>query len=91
MDSNNELSQDAILEPLKLTEVAGTSTQPAQILHCLFCDFTAARDDEKIFLQHLYMEHRTVISDVNEIKDLSRYLIFWKKEFEGKENDCRNC
>lgn len=85
MNQDHEISNDAILEPLQLTETTELclgNVKSQEILSCMFCDFST-RDEEKLILHHLYMEHRTVISDVNEIKDLSHYLNYWKHEFEG--------
>ncbi|KAH8384756.1 hypothetical protein KR093_007520 [Drosophila rubida] len=53
---------------------------------CLKCDkvfiFPADRDD---CLAHLYLEHRLVIADVDEIALLEEYLQYWEKEFQAHE------
>lgn len=89
MSDKENMSKDSILETLELA----TSSQNNQeipktqnlILPCLFCEFNIDKDkqDESEILQHLYREHRIIISDVNDIKNLRTYLEFWKKEFEG--------
>lgn len=59
------------------------STEPANI-QCLQCNcvyqFPADKDD---YLAHLFLEHRLVIADVEDIPLLEDYLIFWLKEFTG--------
>nr|XP_014085670.1 zinc finger protein 277 [Bactrocera oleae] len=61
------------------------STEPADI-QCLQCNcvyqFPADKDD---YLAHLFLEHRLVIADVEDIPLLEDYLIFWLKEFTGHE------
>lgn len=53
-------------------------------IKCLKCDkvfiFPADKDD---CLAHLYLEHRLVIADVDEIALLEDYLQYWEKEFQG--------
>lgn len=54
-------------------------------IKCLKCDkvyiFPGDRDD---CLAHLYLEHRLVIADVEDIALLEDYLQYWEKEFQGK-------
>lgn len=54
-------------------------------IKCLKCAkvfiFPADRDD---CLAHLYLEHRLVIADVEEIALLEDYLQYWEKEFQCK-------
>lgn len=75
-------------------EAAATSggSDSAQVLKrsrntaikCLKCDkvyiFPGDRDD---CLAHLYLEHRLVIADVEEIALLEDYLQYWEKEFQS--------
>ncbi|KAH8405137.1 hypothetical protein KR222_004573 [Zaprionus bogoriensis] len=55
-------------------------------IKCLKCDkvyiFPADRDD---CLAHLYLEHRLVIADVDDIALLEDYLQYWEKEFQAHE------
>lgn len=55
-----------------------------ELIPCLFCDlslvFPAAKDE---YLAHLFMEHRLVIADVEDIKLLPEYLKCWQKSFNG--------
>lgn len=57
-----------------------------ELIPCLFCDlslvFPAAKDE---YLAHLFMEHRLVIGDVQDIKLLPEYLKSWKKVFDGHQ------
>lgn len=51
---------------------------------CLLCDdkFTLP-SQEKQLLTHLFMVHRLVIADVNQIADLKEYLRYWGYRFKG--------
>ncbi|XP_037716275.1 zinc finger protein 277 [Drosophila subpulchrella] len=55
-------------------------------IKCLKCDkvyiFPADKDD---CLAHLYLEHRLVIADVEDIALLEDYLQYWEKEFQAHE------
>ncbi|KAH8337887.1 hypothetical protein KR067_008561 [Drosophila pandora] len=55
-------------------------------IKCLKCDkvyiFPADKDD---CLAHLYMEHRLVIADVEDIALVEDYLQYWRKEFQDHE------
>lgn len=63
-----------------------SSSTDTESLSCLLCskeyDFLKQRDD---YLSHLYMEHRLVIAEVNDIDLLSDYLRFWRQAFNGHE------
>lgn len=54
-------------------------------IKCLKCEkvyiFPADKDD---CLAHLYMEHRLVIADVEDIALVEDYLQYWRKEFQGR-------
>lgn len=86
MSDKDSISKDSILESLELSStsqnVEELEKNEITILPCLFCDFTADKDEQEI-LQHLYKEHRIIISDAKDIRNLNTYLNFWKKEFEG--------
>ncbi|XP_030375472.1 zinc finger protein 277 [Scaptodrosophila lebanonensis] len=55
-------------------------------IKCLKCDkvyiFPADKDD---CLAHLYLEHRLVIADVDEVALLEEYLQYWEQEFQTHE------
>jgi len=56
-------------------------------IKCLKCEkvyiFPVDRDD---CLAHLYLEHRLVIADVDDIAMLEDYLQYWEKEFQGNSD-----
>lgn len=51
---------------------------------CILCEdrFTLP-ESEKQFLTHLFMQHRLVIADVNQIADLTGYLRYWRIRLKG--------
>ncbi|XP_017466393.1 PREDICTED: zinc finger protein 277 [Rhagoletis zephyria] len=55
-------------------------------IQCLKCDcvyqFPTAKDD---YLAHLFMEHRLVIADVEDVALLDEYLKCWQKDLQGHE------
>ncbi|KAH8297220.1 hypothetical protein KR044_007486 [Drosophila immigrans] len=59
---------------------------PNTAIKCLKCDkvfiFPSDRDD---CLAHLYLEHRLVIADVDDIALLEDYLVYWEKELQDHE------
>lgn len=88
MDADTNIAKNSILEPLNLNTPAATSDSNTRTvsLGCIFCDHTEKHElnkENKAILQHMYHEHRLVISDVHEVADLGEYLSFWKKEFKG--------
>uniref|UniRef100_A0A1A9X2H0 C2H2-type domain-containing protein n=1 Tax=Glossina brevipalpis TaxID=37001 RepID=A0A1A9X2H0_9MUSC len=60
--------------------------QQFQPVSCIKCDivfnFPLGKDD---FLGHLFLAHRLVIADVEEIAFLEEYLEYWQKEFKYHE------
>jgi hypothetical protein len=53
--------------------------------YCVLCDEKYILPaSEKPLLTHLFMKHRLVISDVNQIANLSAYLKYWRLRFKGK-------
>lgn len=54
-------------------------------IQCLKCErsyeFPQGKDD---YLAHLYLTHRLVISDVQDIAQLEDYLKFWIEGFKGE-------
>lgn len=88
MDENTNIACNTILESLSLNPKSSKSEQIEEkvLLRCIFCEHAEIKElnsENKAILQHLYMEHRLVIADVQEILDLSEYLNFWKNEFKG--------
>lgn len=88
MDDVAGITKNTILETLSLTPSASgeASNDENRVLPCMFCDFTEKfrlNSENKEILQHLYMKHRLVIADVQDVGDLVTYLEFWKKEFKG--------
>lgn len=87
MDKDSNIANNTILEALNLnaeSPVAGKDE--AEEVRCMFCDHSEKSDvknENKSILQHLYLVHRLVISDVQDVSDLYEYLEFWKKEFKG--------
>ncbi|XP_050347792.1 zinc finger protein 277 [Nymphalis io] len=52
---------------------------------CILCDeIFSLPSSEKQFLTHLFMEHRLVIADVNEIADFRSYMKYWKQRFKDQ-------
>ncbi|XP_049876377.1 zinc finger protein 277 [Pectinophora gossypiella] len=49
---------------------------------CVLCEENFVLPaNEKQLLTHLFMEHRLVIADVNQISDLNEYLRYWRLRF----------
>ncbi|XP_023953473.2 zinc finger protein 277 [Bicyclus anynana] len=52
---------------------------------CVLCDEVYVLPaSEKQFLTHLFMEHRLVIGDANQIADLPGYMKYWKLRFKDQ-------
>ncbi|XP_059048721.1 zinc finger protein 277 [Achroia grisella] len=52
---------------------------------CVLCDeIFILPTFEKQLLTHLFMEHRLVIADVNQIADLNGYLQYWRHRFKDQ-------
>lgn len=79
-----EKSNSTILQPLTLRQESLEVSNEVQenIFVCLLCEFV--EKNEKKVLQHLYFEHRIVISDVQDVADLKEYLEYWREHFKGK-------
>lgn len=77
--SGGDSSQEEITGSSKLKPSKNTA------IKCLKCDkvyiFPSDKDD---CLAHLYMEHRLVIADVEDIALLEDYLQYWEKEFHSE-------
>ncbi|XP_053964525.1 zinc finger protein 277 [Anastrepha ludens] len=67
----------------KATQPYESNLDPTEI-QCVQCsdvyEFQTAKDD---YLAHLFMEHRLVIADVEDIALLDEYLKYWQKELTG--------
>ncbi|CAG9788873.1 unnamed protein product [Diatraea saccharalis] len=60
------------------------SSEP-EVCFCVLCeDKYSLPTSEKQLLTHLFMKHRLVISDVNQIADLSAYLKYWRLRFKDQ-------
>lgn len=60
------------------------SDQPEES-SCILCDEKFNLPDlEKQLLTHLFMKHRLVIADVNQIADLGAYLKYWRLRFKDQ-------
>lgn len=56
----------------------------AEECYCVLCDEKfVLPESEKQLLTHLFMEHRLVIGDVNQIADVGGYLKYWRLRFGG--------
>lgn len=55
-------------------------------IRCLFCDksfqFYSEKDE---YLAHLYLDHRLIIGDEDQVAIFHEYLIFWREKFNGDE------
>lgn len=52
---------------------------------CVLCDeIFLLPSSEQQFLTHLFMEHRLVIADVNDVADLKDYMKYWKLRFKDQ-------
>lgn len=88
MEANTNIAKNTILETLSLRPSTSETSKDDEILFldCIFCDHAEKLEvnrENKAILQHMFMEHRLVISDVQEVLDLREYLRFWKSEFQG--------
>ena len=88
MEAKTNIANNSILEALSLSSTSTeTLDNQDEIFSCIFCEFNVPAKNEiiedKTILQHLFMQHRLVIADVNDVADLKEYLLFWKNEFKG--------
>lgn len=81
-----ESGEKSILCPLTLNsqedkESVGGEQHKLRCLCCDECfDFLTSKDD---YLAHLFLSHRLVIADVEDIADLEKYLKYWANLFQG--------
>lgn len=54
-------------------------------IDCLLCckKFTFP-DDKDLYLAHLFIHHKLVISDEHQIAFLDEYMTYWREKFQGK-------
>lgn len=89
--SNEAEVKSSIIGPLNFSADPASATQTAQSiinpvvdLPCLLCDqvytFYARKDD---YLSHLYLEHRLIIGDEEDVAIFHEYLIFWRNRIDG--------
>lgn len=89
MDENTNITKNTILEALSLnpTPTSSSGNEENISLPCMFCEHFVSQDfpsENKDILKHMYMEHRLVIADIQDVHDLKGYLEFWKNEFKGQ-------
>lgn len=81
-------SENKFFGPLTLHQKSETPTifksNESEECFCVLCDekYTLPAS-EKQLLTHLFMEHRLVIGDVNQIADFNGYLRYWRLRFKG--------
>lgn len=52
---------------------------------CLFCaQIFQFENDKDEYLGHLFLSHKFVIADVQQVAILDEYLLFWHEKFQGK-------
>ncbi|XP_055305639.1 zinc finger protein 277 [Sitodiplosis mosellana] len=81
---------EGVVGPLNFAEKCGTSVReqlyPIQTLPCLFCDkifeFYKEKQD---YLTHLYLQHRLIIGDEDEVAIFHDYLAHWRNIFCGED------
>ncbi|CRK89047.1 CLUMA_CG002481, isoform A [Clunio marinus] len=89
MEESSKIAKNAILEALNFNISSSKSKRDIvenKFFNCIFCEHVEQHQinsSNKAILKHLYMEHRLVIADVEDVFDLQEYLNYWKKEFTG--------
>lgn len=80
------MANSSILGPLNLKNSSEKSDTTKNI-NCLICNkiwsFPSEKDD---YLAHLYLHHRIVIGDVEEVAILEDYLIYWTNRIKGEKS-----
>lgn len=74
-----------IVGPLNFSESSNESSRVQEKeITCLSCSKIFTFPDEKdLYLAHLFLTHKIVISDEQQIAFLDEYLIFWRNKFQG--------
>lgn len=97
MSTNETEVKSSIVGPLNFsTESSSSSTLPSSVVssarilnrcvdvQCLLCDVIYKFYDQKDeYLAHLYLEHRLVIGDEDQVAIFDEYLIHWRDIFNG--------
>lgn len=96
-ESEKSASASGIIGPLSFSNQKTEPKTPVSLfespltVQCLFCDktyqFYAEKDD---YLAHLYLDHRLVIGDEEQVAIFHEYLIYWRKIFDGDERKMAN-
>ncbi|XP_037954658.1 zinc finger protein 277-like [Teleopsis dalmanni] len=75
-----------VLPVLLFNESSHTEDNENSTIDCLKCDnsYTFPRDKDE-YLAHLFLIHRLVIADVEDIACLTDYLLYWQTEFKNHE------
>lgn len=87
---------EGVFGPLNFNERTGVSIQeqlyPSSFaLLCLFCDKSFNLYSEKQeYLTHLYLEHRLIIGDEDEVAIFHDYLKHWRTIFAGDDSKIGN-
>lgn len=92
-EKEDDPQTSSIIGPLNFTndknpeESIFNSLLPTAIeIPCLFCDksfqFYSEKDE---YLAHLYLDHRLIIGDEDQVAIFHEYLIFWREKFNGDE------
>lgn len=71
-------------DPVSAPQTANLVINPVVDVQCLLCDnvysFYAKKDD---YLSHLYLEHRLIIGDEEDVAIFHEYLTFWRSKIDG--------
>lgn len=84
---DNEIETN-ILSSLTLSSKIEVPRDDSDQVQCVKCkeqfEFPEGQDD---YLAHIYLDHRLVIADVDDIADLKGYLEYWQKAFQGESKN----
>lgn len=77
-----------IVGPLNFSESSKQSCRVQEKdITCLSCTKIFSFPDERdLYLAHLFLTHKIVISDEQQIVFLDEYLTFWRKKFQGTDS-----
>lgn len=95
--STSQSVKNDTIEAVAGTTIAVTTNEPSNSrsvdnqksidVRCLLCDetyqFYQAKDD---YLAHLFLKHRLVIADEEQVAIFDEYLLFWREKFNGDPN-----
>lgn len=74
-------------EPNTIEESSYSLIKEVVDIQCLFCDevyqFYSKKDD---YLAHLYLTHRLIIGDEEQVAIFHEYLLYWQNMFEKDQN-----